>query len=121
MARAGSGRSTRPRTGGAARVASRSAVHRSGKPCADVIRCSYAGTARQRHLGLHYRPSRVTPTSDTQRGYDPAGIHPGNGSVRCSHVGGGAPAFPAASTPPTMAQFVSTSPPAWAVAQKASS
>lgn len=67
------------------------------------------------------RPEPTVPGPRTQQGYAPAGAHDGSVSVRSSHACGGAPAFPAASTPPTMAQFVSTSPPAWAVAQKASS
>lgn len=50
-----------------------------------------------------------------------AGSQAGRSSVRASHSAGGAPACAAATTPPTMAQVVSTSPPAWAVVQKARS
>lgn len=49
------------------------------------------------------------------------GTQSGSGSVRSTHAAGGAPAFPEAMTPPTMAHVVSTSPPTWAVVQNARS
>lgn len=47
-----------------------------------------------------------------------AGTHSGSSSVASSHAAGGDPAFPEATTPPTMAHVVSTSPPTWEVTQK---
>lgn len=49
----------------------------------------------------------------------PVGTQSGSASVCRTHSAGGAPALPAASTPPTIAQVVSTSPPTWAVVQNA--
>lgn len=51
----------------------------------------------------------------------PVGTQSGRASARCTHSAGGVPALPEASTPPTIAQVVSTSPPTWAVVQKAAS
>lgn len=49
------------------------------------------------------------------------GTQPGRPSVRSTHAAGGVPALPEESTPPTMAQVVSMSPPTRAVVQKARS
>lgn len=48
-------------------------------------------------------------------------IQSGRGSTRSAHSAGGAPALSAATTPPTIAQVVSTSPPTCAVVQNARS
>lgn len=47
------------------------------------------------------------------------GAQAGRGSAPSSQARGGAPPGPAATIPPTMAQVVSMSPPAWTVDQKA--
>ncbi len=66
--------------------------------------------------------ARDSPASPNRpAAYAPARTHPGRLSVRSTHSLGGAPALPAAITPPTMAQVVSMSPPTWAVDQKPSS
>lgn len=49
------------------------------------------------------------------------GTQSGSGSVRSIQSAGGVPAFTEATTPPTMAHVVSTSPPTWAVVQNARS
>lgn len=51
----------------------------------------------------------------------PVGTQSGSASERSAHLAGGVPALPEASTPPTIAQVVSTSPPTPAVVQKAAS
>jgi hypothetical protein len=71
--------------------------------------------------GFAPRPRGIRRPNSTPVVYADGGIQSGSPSVRRSHSAGGAPAFPAASTPPTMAQVVSTSPPTCAVAQNACS
>lgn len=61
-------------------------------------------------------PPRVQGCRATVRPY--ADTHSGSSSVASSHAAGGDPAFPEATTPPTMAHVVSTSPPTWEVTQK---
>ncbi len=68
------------------------------------FRCADAGPA-----GLAWQRDRQAPV----------GTQSGRASVRSAHSAGGVPALPAASTPPTIAQVVSTSPPTWAVVQNA--
>lgn len=109
----------------------------AGKPTqlAAVTLCqvcdSYGGLRREEaeHIdartltGCGTATLRPHPTRQPFGAYAPssADIQSGRASVRSTHSAGGAPAFPAASTPPTMAQFVSTSPPTCAVVQKARS
>ncbi len=67
------------------------------------------GTATARGRDLHGRQRDGRPSQA------------GGSSVCVSQAGGGAPPPPDATMPPTMAHVVSTSPPAWAVTQNASS
>ncbi len=72
----------------------------------------HTGRGEFRPLDRIYGGGRSDPQTDP-------GTQSGRGSVRSTHSAGGAPAFPEAITPPTMAQVVSTSPPTWAVVQNA--
>lgn len=84
------------------------------------------------HRGFPKRRSTEPPAGGRRARHGPTGMcsdpgqrtavtQPGIASVCSTHEAGGAPALPAAITPPTMAQVVSTSPPTCAVVQNACS
>lgn len=126
----------RPRSGPPATMASRARRHGLPAVRAPVptgghppLRCR-PGADRAPPRPPGRRPGRSgRPARPAGRGSTPAryrcqsgtGSQPGSSSVRSRHAAGGVPDSPAAITPPTTAQVVSTSPPAWAVVQNARS